>query len=155
MTTTINQVTSESIEFLESGVILNVTPSIDANGGIMLDIHPEVSTGSISNGIPSQTTTEVTTQLLLPDGESAFIGGLIKNTSSVSRSGVPILGSIPGIRRVFSRSTTIAVNTETIVIITPRIVNTGDPDWQQDQIEELTINEEKLELEKIKTGAAL
>ena len=58
VTTTINQVTTESVEFLESGVILRVTPSVDADGQIMMDINPEVSTGVIDplTGIPSQTT---------------------------------------------------------------------------------------------------
>ncbi|MDH3439772.1 MAG: hypothetical protein OEM63_03390, partial [Gammaproteobacteria bacterium] len=45
--TTVNQVTTESIEFLESGVILRVTASVDHNANIMMDIHPEVSTGVI------------------------------------------------------------------------------------------------------------
>ena len=73
VTTTINQVTTESIEFLESGIILNVQPYVDRNGRIMMDIHPEVSTGTITNdGMPNQTTTEVTTQLLADDGQTIF-----------------------------------------------------------------------------------
>ena len=68
VTTTINQVTSESVEFLESGIILRVTPSVDAKGNVMMDIHPEVSTGVIDplTGIPSQTTTEVETRMIVP-----------------------------------------------------------------------------------------
>ncbi|MBT8143245.1 MAG: hypothetical protein KJO55_01005, partial [Gammaproteobacteria bacterium] len=98
VTTTINQVTSESIEFLESGVILRVTPSIDASGDIMLDIHPEVSTGTVdASGIPSQTTTEVTTSLRVPDSHSVFIGGLLKHTLTETRAGVPVLGQVPGL----------------------------------------------------------
>lgn len=123
VTTTINQVTTESIEFLESGVILNVTPSVDRDGRVMMDIHPEVSTGVIDvRGIPSQTTTEVTTQLLVNSGQTVFIGGLIKHTQSVNRTGVPIVGRIPGIGRLFSSSEKTNANTETIVLITPRIV---------------------------------
>ncbi len=52
LTTTINNVTSESIEFLDTGVILRVTPSVDADGRIMMKIRPEVSSGSVSAGIP-------------------------------------------------------------------------------------------------------
>ena len=63
VTTTINQVTTESIEFLESGVILKVTPSVDRSGRIMLDIFPEVSTGAVSDdGIPAKSTTKVSTR---------------------------------------------------------------------------------------------
>jgi len=67
--------TAESIEFLESGVILRVTPSVDDRGQIMLEVHPEVSNGTVdANGIPSQTTTEVTTRLLVPNGQTVFLG---------------------------------------------------------------------------------
>jgi len=130
VTTTINQVTSETIEFLESGVILRVTPQVDVDGNILLDVHPEVSTGSIdSNGIPSQVTTEVTTQLLVPSGRTIFIGGLIKHASGLSQNGVPGLRRIPGLRRLFSNEERTEVNTETIVLITPRLVNDLSADW--------------------------
>lgn len=124
VTTTINQVTTESIEFLESGVILKVKPSVDNNDKVMLNIHPEVSTGTITSGIPSQTTTEVTTQLLVPNGQTIFIGGLMKNRQSESRDGVPLLSDIPGVGRLFANSEQISINTETIVLITPYIVDT-------------------------------
>ena len=51
-------------------------------GRIMLDIHPEVSTGTIVDGVPAQATTEVTTQLLVPSGRTVFIGGLMKHSLS-------------------------------------------------------------------------
>ena len=127
VTTTINQVTTETIEFLESGVILDVTPRIDAQGRVMMDIHPEVSNGVIdTSGIPSQTTTEVTTRLLVESGQTIFIGGLIKHTQSVTRTGVPIIGRLPGIGRLFSSRERTNANTETIVLITPRIVGGYD-----------------------------
>lgn len=124
VTTTINQVTTESIEFLESGVILRVTPSVDADGQVTLDIHPEVSTGIIDpvSGIPSQTTTEVTTRMIVPDGNTVFVGGLIKHRIDESKRGVPIVGRIPVIGRLFSNRQKTLTNTETIVLITPKIV---------------------------------
>jgi len=130
VTTTINQVTSETIEFLESGVILRVTPQVDDNGSIMLNVHPEVSTGNVdSNGIPSQVTTEVTTRLLVPSGRTAFIGGLIKHTSALNQSGVPVLRRVPGLRRLFSNEVRAETNSETIVLITPRLVDSLDDAW--------------------------
>ena len=124
VTTTINQVTTESIEFLESGTILRVTPTIDEGGQILLNIHPEVSTGTVDeNGIPSQTTTEVTTRLLVSSGESIFIGGLMRNTTTETRAGIPVLGNIPGLRWAFSSRSRTTFNTETVVIITPRLLD--------------------------------
>jgi len=122
LTTTINQVTTESIEFLESGVILRVTPAVDDKGRIMLEIHPEVSTGTVSDDIPSQSTTEVTTHVLVPDGNTVFIAGLIRNTLTETRAGVPLLGDIPGLGLLFSRQEKTNINIETIVLITPRVV---------------------------------
>ncbi len=122
VTTTINEVTSETIEFLESGVILRVLPSVDGKGRIMLNIHPEVSTGRIEDGIPNQVTTEVTTQMLVEDGQTVFIGGLIRRSSDQNREGVPILGDLPLLGRVFSNKFDSSTNTETVVMITPHIV---------------------------------
>lgn len=130
VTTTINQVTSETIEFLESGVILRVTPQVDANGHVLLDVHPEVSTGNVdANGIPSQVTTEVTTQLLVPSGRTVFIGGLIKHSSFLAQAGVPVLRRIPGLRRVFGNENRTEANSETIVLITPHLVGDFDETW--------------------------
>jgi type II secretory pathway component GspD/PulD (secretin) len=123
VTTTIDQVTTESIEFLESGVILKVLPRIDASGKVVLDIHPEVSTGSVSlTGIPSQTTTEVTTHMLAEDGQTVFIGGLIRNNVDETHEGVPVLGDLPLVGKLFSGQSRGSINTEMVVLITPYIV---------------------------------
>jgi len=123
-TTTINQVTTESVEFIDSGIILTVTPSIDNSGRIMLDIHPEISDGVLEDGIPQITTTAVTTQLLADDGQAVFIAGLIKNTLVEASNGVPVLSDIPYIGRAFSNDFDNRNNTETVVIITPHIIRT-------------------------------
>ena len=130
VTTTINQVTTESIEFLESGVILRVTPTVDASGGVMMSVHPEVSTGSVdTNGIPSQVTTEVTTRLLVPTDRTVFIGGLIKHAVTQTRRGMPVLGDAPGVGLLFANRRQTQTNTETVVLITPHIVDDYDGAW--------------------------
>ena len=124
VTTTIDQVTSESIEFLETGVILKVTPSVDHNGHILLDIHPEVSTGTVSDdGIPSQSTTEVTTRMLVGDAQTIFIGGLIKRSVNSTEERVPFLGDLPLVGNAFANQATNTVSTETVVLITPYILD--------------------------------
>lgn len=122
VTTTIDQVTMESVVFLESGVILEVTPSVDQQGRVLLKVHPEVSSVTLNAGVPSKKSTEVTTELLCEDGQSVFIGGLIKKSNTKDRTGVPILGDIPGLGRLFSTTTDSVNDTETIVIITPRVI---------------------------------
>lgn len=126
VTTTINQVTTESVEFLESGVILRVTPSVDRNGRIVLSIHPEVSTGTIADGLPNQTTTEVTTRLVTASGQPVFIAGLIKDRETDTRAGVPGLMNIPILGRLFSQTQTINVNTETVVILRAHVLGEAE-----------------------------
>jgi type II secretory pathway component GspD/PulD (secretin) len=135
VTTTINQVTTESIQFLESGVILRVTPTVDSMGRIMLSIHPEVSTGTIVGGIPSQSTAEVTTRLLVPSGRTVFIGGLMKHSLTQRNQGVPGLKRVPVLRRLFSNDVKTGNNTETVVLITPHIVSDSGSTIEADKVE--------------------
>ncbi|MDJ0806941.1 MAG: secretin N-terminal domain-containing protein [Gammaproteobacteria bacterium] len=135
VTTTINQVTSESIEFLETGIILKVTPSVDRQGKILLDIHPEVSDGSVSDdGIPSKTTTQLSTRMLVPDGQTVFLGGLIKHNTNESREGVPMLGDLPGVGLLFSNRSKNLTATEIVVLITPKVVDLQAGDWNEDNV---------------------
>ena len=158
VTTTINQVTTESIQFLESGVILRVTPSVDQLGRVLLKVHPEVSSASLNAGIPSKKSTEVTTELISEDGQAIFIGGLIKKVSRKDKTGVPILGDIPGIGRLFSSTTESVNNTETVIIITPKIIQdaraiTALTSDKSEQIDHATVviddHQSELESEKI------
>jgi type II secretory pathway component GspD/PulD (secretin) len=124
VTTTINLVTSQSIDFLDSGVILRVTPSVDERGRVLLKVHPEVSSATVSNaGVPSKKSTEVTTELLCDDGQSIFIGGLINSSGTRQKTGVPVLSDLPGIGGLFSSTNNSVTSTETVVIITPYVVN--------------------------------
>ena len=124
VTTTINNVSTESVQFLESGVILRVKHHIDHLGRIMMEIHPEVSRGIINEdtGIPNQQTTEVTTHLLVEDGNTIFIGGLINTAVNNNHRGVPFLEDIPYLGYLFSTENPSASNTETVVMITPHII---------------------------------
>ena len=122
VTTTINLVTTESIQFLESGVILRVIASVDQRGRVQLKVQPEVSTASLLDGIPSKRSTQVTTELICEDGQSIFIGGLMRARSNTERDGVPILRDVPVIGNLFSSSFEATATAETVVIITPYII---------------------------------
>jgi type II secretory pathway component GspD/PulD (secretin) len=104
-----------------------VTPSVDADGRIMMKIRPEVSSGSVSAGIPSKKTTEVNTQLVASDGQPVLIGGLIKRSRTYRRLGIPFLSDIPVIGGAFGSTDDGGAATETIVVITPRIVPSSGP----------------------------
>ena len=148
VTTTINNVTTESIEFLESGVILKVTPTVDRSGRIMLDIFPEVSTGVVSDdGIPSKATTQVSTRMLVSDGKTVFLGGLIQNQINNTREGIPGLGDVPIIGGLFSNRSKSFVSTEIVVLITPRIVDYATDEPEVPVIERVEVINEIIDAE--------
>jgi len=135
VTTTINQVTTESVQFLSSGIILKVTSWVNEGGEVLMDISPEVSTGSVSSdGIPSKSTTQVSTHMLVADGQTVFIGGLLKQSMDEGRQGVPVLGDLPVINLLFSNQTKNILNTETVILITPKIVGTGREMYQSGEV---------------------
>ncbi|MGJ9419148.1 type II secretion system protein GspD [Massilia sp. CMS3.1] len=154
VTTTLNNVTTETIEFLETGVILRVTPSVDSDGRIAMRVRPEVSSGSFLGGIPSKKTTEVNTQLVAENGQSILIGGLIKASAGKRRTGVPLLGDVPGIGKLFSNTEETGSSTELIVVITPRIVPTQPVGVDAQVIERVERTEAELN-NKFKGPAAL
>lgn len=121
VTTTTNQVTTESVEFLDIGTQLRLVPHIDDLGNILMEIHPEISDGAVTAGLPSKTTTEVTTTLLSRDGETVFIGGLIRDRKEEISDQFPGLGNIPLLGYLFKRYQNKNSKTEIIVLITPHL----------------------------------
>ena len=146
VTTTINQVTTESIEFLDIGTMLKITPRIGDDGNILLSIYPKISDGVITQGLPSETTTEVTTRVVIRNGESIFIGGLIRDRKEKASKRIPVLGSIPFIGALFGSSTESVTRTETIVVITPHIVYSGSSEAFKKEKEKIdSVESEKAE----------
>jgi type II secretory pathway component GspD/PulD (secretin) len=154
VTTTLNNITTETIEFLETGVILRVTPSVDSDGRIAMRVRPEVSSGSFLGGIPSKKTTEVNTQLVAENGQSILIGGLIKANTGLRRTGVPLLGDVPGLGKLFSNNEETGSSTELVVLITPRIVPTHPAAADAETIERVERTEAELN-DKFKRPAAM
>jgi type II secretory pathway component GspD/PulD (secretin) len=146
LTTTINNVTSESIQFLDTGVILRVTPSVDADGKIVMRVRPEVSSGSVLGGIPSKKTTEVNTQLVAEDGQAVLIAGLIKASSGKRRVGLPLLGDVPLVGNLFASTEGTGSSTETVVLITPRIVAPGTTAADAQEVERVERTEKELQV---------
>jgi type II secretory pathway component GspD/PulD (secretin) len=114
---------TESIKFIDTGTILEITPFIDENDNILLNVKPSINSATIDNtGIPSVTSTTVSTWLLAKDGETAFIAGLIESTKTKKKLGIPILGDLPLLSYLFSRTEDINVKDELVILITPKII---------------------------------
>src|SRR6185369_12202357 len=88
--------TLQNVQFLDTGVILKVTPNITQDHQVMLKVKPSVSDGRIdpNTGLPNSNTTEVDTNVLLCDGEAIVLGGLIKEGDNELITKIPILGDI-------------------------------------------------------------
>lgn len=125
--------TAESVNFIEVGVKLYVTPTIHNDGFITMKIKPEVSsvtsnlTTSNNNTIPIVETSEAETTVMVKDGVSIVIGGLIKDETIKSTKKVPLLGDIPVLGFAFRSHSDSAAKTEIVIFLTPKIV-TGDVD---------------------------
>jgi type IV pilus assembly protein PilQ len=115
-------VITESVEFIDVGTKLVITPSIKSDGLIVMQIHPEISEGSIVNGVPQKNSTETTTQLIVKDGQTIIIGGLVRDTSQKVVNGVPFLMDIPLVGALFKNTIITSEKKEVIVLMTPHIV---------------------------------
>ena len=123
VTTTTQTGTFQSVEFLDTGVVLSVTPIISDTGEILMTVAPQVSGGRINAlGLPEEETTEVRSTILLPDGGGVVIGGLIKETEQDNHSMVPILGRIPKLGTLFRRHAQTGRRDEIIIALVTHIV---------------------------------
>lgn len=116
--------TVENVQFLDSGTKLLFRPFISPDGIVRMEVHPERSSAVIDQqtGLPNQATTEVTTNVMVRDGTTVVIGGLIEEQVVESYERVPFLGAMPLVGRAFRNKSESIVRSELIVLITPRIV---------------------------------
>lgn len=122
---------SEDIRFIDVGIILVVTPVISENGYVTMKIRPEISSKTdelitpTKNAIPVVNTTYVESTVIVQDGVSVILGGLIRDDQSEKNQGVPYLMDVPVLGHLFKSRHESIKKTEIVIIITPRIVN-GD-----------------------------
>lgn len=116
-----------SVQYLDTGVILAVTPRINAGGLVNLDIVQEVSTATATttSGLNSPTITRrsAKTALAVQSGETIVMGGLISERSAKDNTGLPILSSIPVLGGLFGKQSRNSTRTELVLLITPRVAN--------------------------------
>lgn len=123
--------TAESINFIEVGVKLYVTPTIHKDDFITMKIKPEVSSvvstivTSNNNTIPVVETSEAETTVMVKDGVTIIIGGLIKEEKIETTKQIPLLGKVPVLGAVFRNRDQTASKTEIVILLTPQVI-TGD-----------------------------
>jgi general secretion pathway protein D len=117
-----------SVQFRDTGVILRVTPRVNKSGLVTLDVSQEVSDviPTTTSGIDSPTIQQrkFNTTVAVRNGETVALGGLIRDSKSRGRSGIPGLRRIPVIGDLFGSTEKTARRTELIVLMTPRVIQT-------------------------------
>jgi MSHA type pilus biogenesis protein MshL len=119
-------------KFITVGLILDVTPQIDNNGNIVLNIHPmltekvDVARSPSGSEVPILDVREADTLVRVKEGETVIIGGLIKDRKRLSDTGTKGLMDLPLIGWIFRLKETEAQKNELVVFLTPRIVSNGE-----------------------------
>lgn len=115
-----------TISFRDTGIILTVTPRVNDNGRVILEIEQEVSSviKTTTSGIDSPTIRQrkINTTVVVNDGDSLALGGLMQDRSDEVKKQIPVLGDVPIVGTLFRAKDDTAERTELIIMITPRVV---------------------------------
>jgi general secretion pathway protein D len=128
------------VQFRDTGTLLTVTPRINSGGQITLEISQEVSipgaepaVGGGGNVSIAQRT--INSSVIVQSGQTVVLGGLILETTTNGKSGIPILMNIPGLGALFSTNSTDTFRTELLITVSPRVIE--DPREMEKITEEL------------------
>ena len=125
-TVTVENTVLQTVKFINSGIELDIRPFIMGDGRVRLEIAPEVSSVTFGEGVRAQIPDEkiqtISTDVLVPAGHTAVLGGLFTEMTTRSRSQVPILGDIPLLGVAFRGHEDTVEKVEIIFLIKPTIL---------------------------------
>lgn len=132
--TTVNQgVTTNNIQYKDTGVNLVVTPSVNAGNIVTMQVDQSVTDVGSKDEVTNQRAflqRQLSSKVAVRSGESIVMGGLIQENSSATKSGIPVLHSLPLVGGLFGTTVNDGRRTELLVVITPRVVR-SDLDIRQ------------------------
>lgn len=118
--------TFNSVNYTNTGVILKITPHISESGRVMLELEQEVSNVDPNTAAGSTTPIiqqrRVKTQVVVNDGESLMLGGLVKDQNGNSSGQVPVAGDVPLVGNLFKDKANSILKSELVIMITPHVV---------------------------------
>ena len=126
-----------SITYKQTGVQLQVTPSVNDGGMVTMTVDQSVTVVGLVDAATGQRSfleRALTSKVAVRSGESVVLGGLISNNASTGTSGVPVLKDIPVLGSLFSSTSTTSARTELLVFLTPRVLE-GDEDLRDISLE--------------------
>ncbi|TRZ96166.1 type IV pilus secretin PilQ [bacterium] len=123
-------VTTTTLDYYQDiGIQLNVVPQVGANNSINMVVHPAVTSYQSTlgtNKYPIIETREAETRVLMKDGETIVIGGLLKDVKSTGSMGIPFLKDIPFLGQLFRKDTTDIKKIDLLIFISARIIREGE-----------------------------
>lgn len=116
--------TIQDVQFLDTGIVLEVTPTISRDNRILLQVRPKVSSGEINPDtlLPEETTREVETSVILDNHQGLIIGGLIQESDRVIIKKLPWVGDFKYVGKLFQRRETTRFRSEVIIALIPHII---------------------------------
>ncbi|MCW8126003.1 type II secretion system secretin GspD [Microbulbifer halophilus] len=141
-----------TIQREDVGTELKVTPRVNNNNSVTLDIEQKVENVQPTSSETSEAADlitskrEIRTKVLVDDGAILVLGGLIADQVNESKSKVPLLGDIPGIGRLFRSSSKEVSKTNLMVFIRPRILNTRTAGYEETRKRYLDMQEKQMRL---------
>ncbi|WP_245479761.1 type II secretion system secretin GspD [Hansschlegelia zhihuaiae] len=117
-----------SVEFRDTGVILNVTPRIGSNDAVTMQIEQEISAvaGGANTLTPTISKRRVASNISVTSGQTVLLAGLISKRDAKGKNGIPLLGDLPGVGGLFSQRDRTQDRTELVVFIRPTVIRTGE-----------------------------
>ncbi|MFI3223462.1 MAG: type II secretion system secretin GspD [Methylococcaceae bacterium] len=154
--------TSNSIQYKDTGVTLEVTPRVNANGMVIMDVHQIVSsvipvTTAVGIQSPTINKKEIVSSIAINDGQTIVLGGLIDDNNAMTKNGIPLLYDLPWIGSLFGNTSYTRTKNELVVLITPRVVKSKQDSRQiSDEFKrKLTGIYQKVSLSDHETSTAL
>lgn len=135
--------TAQVVNFLSVGTALTLTPNVTKSGFIRMKVAPKVSEGAIVGDLPQEDTTETKNEVMVRDGQTFVIGGLIKEKDEETNYGVPFIMDIPLIGGLFRKTVTSKIKNELLVFVTPHIITPEYLETLNKPIEEMSKKSEE------------
>src|SRR6202165_2973161 len=125
---TTNNTVVNTIDYRNTGIILRVSPRINVNGNVRLDVEQEISNVSPQTAAsltPTVSERKVRSSISVATGQTVLLAGLISEQQKKTRNGIPLLDQIPGLGDGFSAQDNKTTRTELIIFIRPQIIRDG------------------------------
>jgi len=124
----VGTVVTTQLQSFNTGVTLDITPIVTADGNIIVTVHPTVnSLSGDPNGVPEISTRNAQTTVTLHDNQTLVIGGLIQEEDTRTITSLPLLSQIPIIGGLFKNNDTNNTSNELVIVVTPHIIRDGEP----------------------------